>query len=484
MQTDSIAKGTFQIALASGLQYAVMGLFYIVVTKTNSLTQADIGVVSILTFISSLVLLATQLSLPTALAKFVSENVAKGQVQEAASISKTIFRTVIVLSMIGCAVAAIGSYQISEYLFGSSNYAYLVILMLGYTLAYSVVTLLSSALQGLLLFGRMALVTVLFIIVSRIVGAALAFVGTGVVGVVVGYVVGATVSLAVAVVFLRGKFSKTSLNSSVRPLLRFSFPLFLGSITLLILNWADVVIVRLLSGDNALTGVYYIAVNSVTALTVLWIPLSTTIMPAMSAKKGLNRSEDITEIIRISSRYIMYIVVPACVGLALVSSTAMNFFYGSGYIEGALALSILSIASIVTAFYAVVIAALTALGKTTQILKIYGVSALVSVVALVLAVLPFKTVGAASARFATQLTSLVLGFYVLRREVKVRIDSEGVWKAIVASAAFIPFILVFDAVWGYTLSVTLRLVAEIGPSVAIYAVCLYLLRALKSQDFD
>jgi O-antigen/teichoic acid export membrane protein len=260
--------------------------------------------------------------------------------------------------------------------------------------------------------------------------------------------------------------------------------LVLSSVLLLVLNWADVVIVTLLIGDYSLTGVYYIAVNSVTALSILWAPLSTTIMPAVSAKKGLNRSEDITEIIRVASRYIVYIVVPACIGLALVSGTALNFFYGSGYVGGSLPLSMLSVASIVTAFFALANAALTALGKTTQILKIYGVAALVSIVALVLAVLPFKIVGAAGARLVTQVTSLALAFYVLRKEVKIKIDSEGVWKSVVASAAFIPFILVFDALWGRTLSVTMRLVAEIGTSFVIYAFCLYVLRALKSQDFE
>jgi O-antigen/teichoic acid export membrane protein len=345
-------------------------------------------------------------------------------------------------------------------------------------------TIFSSALQALLLFGRMALVTIVFIVVSRTVGAALAVLGMGLNGVVIGYVVGSTASLAVAIVFLRGKFAKTNLNSPIRPLLLFSFPLVLSSVLLLVLNWADVVIVTLLIGDYSLTGVYYIAVNSVTALSILWIPLSTTIMPALSAKKGLNRSEDITEIIRVSSRYIVYIVVPACIGLALVSGTALNFFYGSAYVEGSLPLSVLSVASIVTAFFALVMAALTALGKTTQILKIYGVSALVSIVALVLTVLPFKIVGAAGARLITQMTSLALAFFVLRKEVKVQIDSEGVWKSVVASAAFIPFILVFDALWGKTLSVTVRLVAEIGTSFVIYAFCLYVLRALKSQDFE
>ena len=89
-------------------------------------------------------------------------------------------------------------------------------------------------------------------------------------------------TLTVAIKFLRGKLPKTTKNMPLKPLLYFSFPLFLTSITALVLNWADIVIITSLTGDLSLTGVYFIVVSSVGALSILYLPMMTTIFPALS----------------------------------------------------------------------------------------------------------------------------------------------------------------------------------------------------------
>jgi len=264
MQTINIPKGTLQITLTNALQYVIMGLFYIAVTKTNALTQTDIGSLSILSFLSSTIILITGLALPTALAKFVSEKLGKNQLEEAASVQKTITKTVLILSITGFIIAILLSNQLSQYLFGSSTYAHLIILMLTYTLLSSIMTLYNSTLQALYLFGKMATVTLTFIIISRTTAVTLAMLQMGLDGVIIGYVAGSTAALITALVLIRGKLPKTTHNAPLKPILKFSLPLLLSSLTLLILNQADIVIITALTLDYSLTGVYYIALNSVT----------------------------------------------------------------------------------------------------------------------------------------------------------------------------------------------------------------------------
>jgi hypothetical protein len=76
METSNLPEGTLQITLTNVLQYLILGLFYIVVTKTNALTQTDIGILSILSFLAATFSL-TGLDLPTALTKFASEKLGK-----------------------------------------------------------------------------------------------------------------------------------------------------------------------------------------------------------------------------------------------------------------------------------------------------------------------------------------------------------------------------------------------------------------------
>jgi O-antigen/teichoic acid export membrane protein len=484
MQTNNIPKGTFQITLTNALQYLIMGLFYIAVTKTNALTQTDIGALSILSFLSSTIILITGLALPTALTKFTSEKLGKNQTEEAASVQKTVTKTVLALSLTGFITLILFSNQLSQFLLGSSIHANLIILMLVYTLFFSIITLFKSTLQALYLFGKMATVTLISIIVSRTTAVILATLNMGLDGVLIGYITGSLVALAVAACFLRGKLPKTTHNASLKPILKFSLPLFLSSLTLLILNQAGIVVITAMTTDYSLTGVYYIALNSVAVLSIVWIPITTTIFPALSAKHGLKKPEDITNILKTSSRYLIYIILPSCLGLAAISPTALAFFYGQDYLPGAIPLSILSVATIIIALYSLFTTALTAIGKTTQILKINVILA-VSTVAMLSTIVPFlQIVGAALARLITWIIGIALAFYLLQKEITVQLDKEALWKATAASIAIVPFLLTFEATISKNLSITQTLIIEVLTAVTIYAFSLRILKALKSQDFE
>jgi len=484
LETNNIPKGTLQITITNATQYLVMGLFYIIVTKTNALTEADIGALSILTFLSTTFILITDLALSTALTKFASENLGKNQPQEAASVVRTITKTVVALSLAGYITAVLLSQQLSRYLFGTTAYASLIILILIHAFLFSIITLCKSTLQALYLFGKIAITTVIFIGISRAIGATLALLHMGLNGVVVGYLAGSIISLAVALIFVRGRLPKPTHNTPLKPILIFSLPLFISNLTLLVLNWADIVIVSFITLDYSLTGIYYLVINSISVLSILWIPITTTIFPALSARYGLKKPEHVTEIIKTSSRYLIYIILPSCIGLATISSTALTFFYGPVYTIGALAFSILSVATIIIAFYSLLTTALTAIGKTNQILKINVISAVSAVITL-LALVPFlQIIGAALARLATQMISLTLAIYVLRKHVKVKLDKESLWKSAVASMPTIPFLIILESPLTTKTSTTQTLTIEILVATSIYLLGLYALRALKSQDFE
>jgi len=212
-----------------------MALFYITIAKTNALTQADIGALSILSFISSTFILITGLALPTALTKFASEHLGKNQPQEAASVVRTTAKTVVLLSFTGFVIAVALAEHLSQYLFGTPVYAPLIILILIHTLLFSIITVCRSTLQALYLFGKMATLTITFIIISRVTGATLALLQMGLNGVLIGYLAGSIITLAVALIFVRGRLPKPTHNTSLKPILIFSLPLFLSNLTLLIL---------------------------------------------------------------------------------------------------------------------------------------------------------------------------------------------------------------------------------------------------------
>ena len=483
MQTN-IPRGTVQITLTNAAQYLIMGLFYIIVTKTNTLTQQDIGALSVLSFLSSTIILITTLALPTALTKFTSEKIGKNDPKEAASIRKTITKTVMTLSLIVFTAASLLSSQISQTLLGSSNYIDLIILTLIYTTLYNIITLYNSTLQAIYLFGEMATVTLTYITVSRATAVTLTLLNMGLKGVLVGYIAGAVAAIAIAAKFTRGKLPKTNHPTPLKPILKFSLPLFITNLTILTLNWADIIILSLLTQDYSQTGIYYITLNSVSALSILWIPITTTIFPALSEKHGLKRPEEITDMVKTSSRYLTYITVPTCIGLAAVSPTALTFFYGPNYRNGAAPLTILSIATIIVAAYSLFATALTAIGKTNQILKINIIAAITTITLLTLTVPILKTTGAALTRLTTQLIALTLAIHLLKKEIKVKIDKEALWKSTLASTATIPILLTTEKTLNTKLPATQTFIAEVVVAAITYTAALRALKALKHRDFQ
>jgi O-antigen/teichoic acid export membrane protein len=484
METGNLPGGALRLTLANASQYIILALFYMIVTKTNALTQTDIGTLSILSFLAYTFSLLTVMALPTALTKFTSEKLGKNQKEDAAATHKTIIKTVTALSIIGLAVASLSSQFFSQYFWNNTEYITILVLNFTYAFLSNLIDLCRASLHALYLFGKMATITITYILSSRIIAIILALLNMGATGVIIGYTIGAIIALTVAVTFLRGKLQKTTKTTSLKPLFRFSFPLFLGAVTGIILNWADIVIITSLTRNLSLTGIYGIVVSSVGALTILYMSMNTTIFPTLSAHHGLQKPENISKTIKTTSRYIIYIIFPSSIGLAIIAPTALTFFYGPSYAKGAIPLAILSITAIITALITLFKTTLTAIGKTGQQLKINIITAISSIVALIALIPPLEITGAAFARLTTQTIAITLTVYILKKELKIRLDKEALWKSALATTATIPVLLTLELVISTKLTTTQTLITELLTAATIYVFALYILKALRSQDFE
>lgn len=484
METGKIPGGALRLTLANASQYMIMALFYMIVTKTNALTQTDIGTLSLLTFLASTFTILTMFALPTALTKFTSEKLGKNQKEEAIATQKTIIKTVFILSITGFIVAVFLSQLISQQLWNNTEYIIILILTFTYSFLGNIRKLCDSIFSTLYLFGEIASITIIFVISSRVIAIILIFLKMGVTGVIIGYIFGLIIALSLALKFLRGKLPKTPKKVPLKPILSYSFPLFLTHITSLILHWADIVIITALTGDLSLTGVYFITISSVGMLSMLYVPMMTTIFPALSAHHGLQKPESISKILKITSRIIIYILFPACIALAIIAPTALTFFYGSTYAIGAIPLAILSITRIIMGLALPFATTLTAIGKTRQILKINILAATSLILMLLLLVPLLETTGAAFAHLITQIMFLALAIYLLKKEIKIRLDKEALWKSAVSITAFIPFLIAIELTLSTKLSTIQTLGLEMLTAVAIYTFSLYSLKALNRQDFQ
>jgi len=239
-----------------------------------------------------------------------------------------------------------------------------------------------------------------------------------------------------------------------------------------------------MTSNYALVGIYRIVVSSIGVLSVIYAPIMVTILPVLSARYGLENPKGADKILRTASRYLFYVMVPSCIGLATIAPTALDFFYGPDYTLGATPLAILSISIIVLALYSLLTTTLTALGETKQVLKINIASALFTIALLITLVPFFEAVGAALTRLTVQVIGLALAFYMLQRYVKFQLDKEAVWKSAAACTATIPILILIESTISRKIPTIQVLTLEILAAASIYLLALYVLKALNSQDFE
>ena len=177
-------------------------------------------------------------------------------------------------------------------------------------------------------------------------------------------------------------------------------------------------------------------------------------------------------------------ILPSSITLAIIAPTALTFFYGPSYANGAIPLAILSIVTIIIALGSLFTTTLTAIGKTGQILKINIIGALTSILLFIGLIPLLEIAGAALSRLTTQAICLILAAYLLKKEIKIRLDKEALWKSAVATTATIPLLLIIELALSPKLTTTQTIIIELLTVAKIYLFALYILKALKNQDFQ
>ncbi len=186
-------------------------------------------------------------------------------------------------------------------------------------------------------FDRMELhsiTSMTFSILKSILAPALALSGYGVFGALIGNAASAaasaTISASIVLKLLRGpsREASSSPNRTCRMLLGFGYPLFLsGLLTGGISHLYNLLLA--LNVDASMIGNYQAALNFSVLINLLTMPITTVLFPLFSRfdlEDGV-----LSTLFRASVKYSALIVVPAAMGLLLVSDQLVGIVYGGGF---------------------------------------------------------------------------------------------------------------------------------------------------------
>ncbi|MEM3737526.1 MAG: oligosaccharide flippase family protein [Candidatus Bathyarchaeia archaeon] len=432
------AKGTGIIAAQSFVNAIIGVLLFMFMARF--LTQTEMGVYGASRIITTAAGMVGLLGLDYAVTRYVPLLKAKGDDLKAASTAKRILIISVSTASITTATLFILAQPLAEVALGSQGYvAFFQVVALATFLAV-MESMALGFLQALQKFARLAWARFAAQIARMVLTVVLLIIGLGVTGVVLGWMLFSVVVVSFATpVVWRQLFRQDPGQGAPREaiplkeLLNFSLPL-MGVYTLAYAtNSIDQLIVLCFLGVDIL-GVYVVVMNAAAVIsTIFGLPLMMTLTPSMSETHGQQGIEGVSDALRMSSRYISLLFVPASLVLAALSPLALFILGGAVYVDGTLPLALICIGMSTYGFSVAITSALIAIGKTRVVLAILAVASAVELIGSLSISAFYALSGVALGRALMYLTMLLLLIYLGSRHLRVSFDRRALKGSAAAS---------------------------------------------------
>lgn len=468
--------------------------------------------------IYALLLTLSSIGVPTAISKMVSERTAVGDYRGAHRIFKIAFATFAFIGFIGTLILFLGAGYISTNVLQIPEAEYTLIALspsIFFVAIASVIRGYFNGMQNLSITAKSQTFEQVFKTLFTIMIVELIAIASGINTTLMAAGANLATTLAVLVSFLylfkyynRNKkeiwkqTSKSSIqnikNESakkvVKNILAVSIPISLSSIISAINKNIDAItVVRGLKTflTESVAKVQY-GILSGKVDTLIGLPLSfniafaTALVPAVSSSIAKGDKETITKRVSFSLLVTMLIGLPCTIGLCVFADPILTLLFPNAP-EGALILQIASFTILFTVLAQTINGALQGLGKIFIPAVALGTGVLVKLI-LNLILVPIPSIGVNGAAFSSvvcHIISFSIGFYVLRRSIKLDLGfMKFVFKPIIAT--FIMSVCSYVIYMKLSLLMTTQLATIIAllSAVILYLLAIIILKVFTREDIN
>nr|MDO8135791.1 oligosaccharide flippase family protein [Candidatus Njordarchaeum guaymaensis] len=483
MDKVGAARGVAYMGIQYVIQFASLMVFYFFAVRL--LTEQQIGIVVFFVFFINIIPVLTQLAVPVASAKYISEYLGKGDSRNASRVSKTSSRLVAGLTVSTHIALFLAFPWFTHYFVGQIDLTTMLCLIL-VSAVTNLFTIEATNLQGLLSLGKMATVLSASNAIGRGLSIVLIFYGFGLSGVPLGWLIGALFAAVAGYLFLRNRFQKPVKGFSVKRLLSYSWPVLTFQLMIQAQTWVDVWILYALIPDLAILATYHLVMTGALVITIAAYSVTTVIFPVVSSQYAKGSVEEVCYSLRAASRVLNFLVIPFGVVLASLSPMLIEVVFGWRYIAGSPAFTVSCLFAIIPAYNLLYVTALQAIGDTKPLVAIVVVSFVADVVAAYILTPIFGIVGTALARSVMYAITAVVSYCFLRRRLTPPMDLGSLAKMILFSLTIgLPLYLidVLIVYWfGFTLLIGTAIL--IGSAVLLFFVAGAIWKPLNYDDFN
>ena len=481
MESEKVAKGAIYLTAQNIIGFFLLFLFYIIIARIFNATQ--VGQLSILLMVSSFFMLSN-LSLQFILQKYIPSYIEEGKLNETGSIIRAALIILISVSSSILIILILFNAQLSTIVFGSTTEVWPLTLILIATFFLNFTLFFGGAMLGFGMFKETAIQNILNIGISRGLAITLATMGLGLVAIAMGWLIAAISAVIYSLFVLRHKLQLKE-GFSIKNVLKFSLPVHVLSIILFIQGWVDIAILYALAIDLSEIGTYYLVVSGVMVLSIFYIPISMVILPALSSRYSQLGEKGIYPIADTYIRIVSKILIPLGFSFAALSSTAIEVAFGSQYISGTIPFALLAATVIIPALALLMVNIIQSIGDTKPLIIIGISSSITDIVLVVLFASSMGGIAGAGGRISFSIVGVIVGYYFVRKKVRLQIFSHFKQPIVAAIVIAIP-LYILDQYLTHTIKLALRIRApiDIFAFISLTIIFVYLTHYISKEDFE
>jgi stage V sporulation protein B len=483
---QKLLKGSF-IILIGTIIFRIGGYLYMVLTQ-SLLGISGYGMLSLVMSFQWILILIAIAGLPPAIAKYVSEYLAKEDKYMVKQIIKSSFKIMVSMSIIFTVVFFLLAKPLANYFHGGPE---LVILFqaVSFIAPFSVVLgLFRGVFQG---YQRMTDIMITRIIEQVfMIGLAVVFILAGfyVLGAVLGTLVGFAIASFSALLIFKyylwdglkdAKTPEIPINESklIKKLLIFSSPIIVTGLAELTLFQAGNFVIPLHLGFAQL-GYYNIASPIARLPLVISTSVAMALLPAASEALALKGNNLVKKYVIYSYRYLLIVLLPICALVIILGKPIMLLLFSKAplaYSFSGTAMSILVIGMAFFSIYGISASVLQAAGKPYPAMYFLAIGTVTNLILTILLVPIYGLNGAAIATMIASFMVMVFTTVTTIRVTKTKLPYFNLFKVTIASFILgLGLLLIPKTILGLILSLIIL--------PFVYLILLGLTRALEMRD--
>lgn len=434
------AKGGFHVLWGLVASTVISSVGTIIIA--NLLGAANFGLYGIAIAAPNLIASFRDWGITTAMIKYSAQYNSENDVAKIRSVfvSGLVFEIILGLSL------SLLSFFLSGFLanlFNRPTIAPLIQVTSFFILTNALVSVATAAFTGMETMHLNSIMLIVQSIFKTGVIVGLVLLGLGSLGAVIGFTLSVLIAGVTGVLLMwimyrslpKPVSGKLEILGSTKTMLRYGFPVSIGSILSGFLAQFTTYFLAIYVTDNALIGNYNVAVNFVVLITFFAVPVTTMLFPAFSKLDWRKEPEILKNVFQYSVKYSALLVVPVAALVMSLSQPAIGTIFKNSYDQAPLYLALLSITYIFSAIGNLSIGnVIIGQGDTKYSLKLTILTVAIGFPLGFVLISQFGVIGLIVSSLTAGLPSLLLSLRFIKNKFKVTVDWVSSAKILFSSA--------------------------------------------------